>query len=318
MTDPIVVQDVVKEYRSRRGEPVRAVDGMTFRVPHGQIFGLLGPNGAGKTTLIKILTTLTLPHSGRAWLLGHDVVREPLAVRRSIAVVLQENAIELFLAVRDNLVTFGKFHGLSLAEARRRADRVLEQFRLQEYAQQKAQDLSGGYRRRVQVAKMFTVSTPVLFLDEATTGMDPIVKRDFLMLLRQEARNGRTIVLTTQILSEAEELCDTILIMNRGRTVAHGDLPTLKMLAHQMYNVILTLKEVNASLREFLSQLRLPRLKFKETSVEFTVKGSEHSVLQIVEEATRRANLLKFEVTGASLEDVFLELLKGSSMKEER
>ncbi len=318
MTDPIVVQDVVKEYRSRRGEPVRAVDGMTCRVSPGQIFGLLGPNGAGKTTLIKILTTLTLPHSGRAWLLGHDVVREPLAVRRSIAVVLQENAIELFLTVRDNLVTFGKFHGLSLAEARRRADRVLDQFRLEEYAQQKAQDLSGGYRRRVQVAKMFTVSTPLLFLDEATTGMDPIVKRDFLMLLRQEARNGRTIVLTTQILSEAEELCDTILIMNRGRIVAHGDLPSLKMLAHQMYDVVLTLKEVNASLREFLSRLRLPRLQFKETSIEFTVKGSEHSVLQIVEEATRRANVLKFEVAGASLEDVFLELLKGSSMKEER
>ncbi|HEY4682931.1 MAG TPA: ABC transporter ATP-binding protein [Candidatus Acidoferrales bacterium] len=312
MTDPIVVQDVVKEYRSRRGEPVRAVDGMTFRVSPGQIFGLLGPNGAGKTTLIKILTTLTLPHSGRAWLLGHDVVREPLAVRRSIAVVLQENAIELFLTVRDNLVTFGKFHGLSLAEARRRADRVLDQFRLEEYAQQKAQDLSGGYRRRVQVAKMFTVSTPLLFLDEATTGMDPIIKRDFLMLLRQEARNGRTIVLTTQILSEAEELCDTILIMNRGRIVAHGDLPSLKMLAHQMYDVVLTLKEVNASLREFLSQLRLPRLQFKETSIEFTVKGSEHSVLQIVEEATRRANVLRFEVAGASLEDVFLELLKDS------
>ncbi len=313
MKDSIAVENVVKEYASRRGQPIRAVDGMTFRVPPGQIFGLLGPNGAGKTTLIKILTTLTLPQSGRAWLLGHDVVREPLAVRRSIAVVLQENAIELFLTVRDNLITFGKFHGLSLAEARLRANRILELFRLQEYAQQKAQDLSGGYRRRVQVAKMFLVSTPVLFLDEATTGMDPILKRDFLSLLREEARKGRTIVLTTQILSEAEELCDTILIMNRGRVVAHGDLPSVKLLARQMYDVVLTLKEADGSLREFLERLRLPRLQFKENSVEFTVKGNEHSVLQIVEEATRRADVLKFEVVGASLEDVFLELLKNSS-----
>ncbi len=313
MRDPIVLENVVKEYASRHGPLLRAVDGMSFRVPPGQIFGLLGPNGAGKTTLIKILTTLTLPQSGRAWLLGHDVVREPLAVRRAIAVVLQENAIELFLTVRDNLITFGKFHGLSLTEARRRADRILEQFRLQEYARQKAQDLSGGYRRRVQVAKMFTVSTPILFLDEATTGMDPILKRDFLFLLREEARKGRTIVVTTQVLSEAEALCDKILIMNRGRVVAHGDLPSLKLLAHQMYDVALTVKEVNGDLRDFLGRLRLPRLQFKETSVEFTVKGDEHSVLRVVEEATRRAEVLKFEVAGASLEDVFLELLKDSS-----
>lgn len=310
MSDPIAVQDLVKVYSTRRGTPVRALDGMTFRVAAGQIFGLLGPNGAGKTTLIKILTTLTLPVSGRAWVLGRDVVREPLAVRRSIAVVLQENAVELFLTVRDNLITFGKFHGLSLTEAGRRADRVLEQFRLGEYAQQKAQDLSGGYRRRVQVAKMFTVSTPILFLDEATIGMDPIIRRDFLSLLREEASNGRTIFLTTQNLGEAEELCDTILIMNRGRILAHGDLPSLKMLSHQMYDVVLTVKEVNGNLREFLSGLRLPRLQIKDTSVEFTVKGDEHSVLQIVEEVSRRATLLKFEVEGASLEDVFLELLK--------
>ena len=313
MTDSIVLQNVVKEYASRRGPPLRAVDGISFRVPPGQIFGLLGPNGAGKTTLIKILTTLTLPQSGRAWLLGHDVVREPLAVRRGISVVLQENAIELFLTVRDNLITFGRFHGLALAEARRRADRILEQFRLQEYAQQKAQDLSGGYRRRVQVAKMFTVSTPILFLDEATTGMDPILKRDFLSLLREEAAKGRTIVLTTQVLSEAEALCDKILIMNRGRVVAHGDLPSLKLLAQQMYDVVLTVKEVNGELRDFLERLRLPRLQFKPTSVEFTVKGDEHSVLRLVEEATRRAEVLKFEVAGASLEDVFLELLKDSA-----
>src|SRR5207245_3971679 len=178
--------------------------------------------------LLKALTPLNRPTAGRARVLGFDVVAKPLEVRRRISVVLQETAIEQFLSVRDNLLTFARFHGLDSALARRRAEEVLERFHLAPEADRKAIDLSGGYQRRVQVAKVFMVTTPVLFLDEFSTGMDPILKRAVMGYLREEARQGRTIMLTTQILSEAEELCDDILIMNKGRQVARGDLHALK------------------------------------------------------------------------------------------
>src|SRR4030095_4420334 len=128
------------------------------------------------------------------------------------------------------LLTYARFHRVDPREARRRADDVLARFQMAGEADRKVMDLSGGQRRRVQVAKVFMVDTPVVFMDEFSTGMDPILKRALMELLRAEARRGRTIVLTTQVLTEAEELCDDILIMNRGRQVARGDLNALKTL----------------------------------------------------------------------------------------
>ena len=225
------MQDLVKVFSRRRAAPVCAVDGLSFAVAPGQIFGLLGPNGAGKTTTLRILTTLIQPASGQARVAGCDVLRDPLGVRRRITVVVQENAAELFLNVRDNLATYARFHGLWGAAMRARVDRVLEQFGLTAEASRKAMDLSGGYRRRLQVAKVFVVDTPIVFLDEFSSGMDPILKRSVMSMLRGEAARGRTIVLTTHILSEAEELCDDILIVNHGRQVARGDVPALKRLS---------------------------------------------------------------------------------------
>ena len=129
------------------GAPVHAVNGISFRVPRGVIFGLLGPNGAGKTTLLKMLSTLLVPTRGQARIEGYDVAAQPLEVRRRISMVIQETAVELFLSVRDNLRTFARFHGLSAAEARRRADDVMARFHLEPEADRKAQDLSGGFRQ---------------------------------------------------------------------------------------------------------------------------------------------------------------------------
>ena len=231
MTDALLVQDLTKTFRRLRAEPVEAVRGLSFSVQAGHIFGLLGPNGAGKTTTLRILTTLIRASSGRAEVAGVDVARDPLGVRRRIVVVVQESAAEIFLTVRDNLLTFGRFHGLHGQDLKRRADEVMEQFGLTQDASRKAMDLSGGFRRRIQVAKALLVQTPVVFLDEFSTGMDPILKRSVMGLLREQARQGRTIVLTTQILHEAEALCDDILIINRGREVARGDVPAIKALS---------------------------------------------------------------------------------------
>jgi ABC-2 type transport system ATP-binding protein len=231
MADALRVQDLRKTFQRRGAEPVEAVQGLTFSVPAGHIFGLLGPNGAGKTTTLRILTTLIRATSGHAEVAGVDVARDPLGVRRRIVVVVQESAAEIFLTVRDNLLTFGRFHGLGGADLKRRTDAIMEQFGLTGDASRKAMDLSGGFRRRIQVAKALLVNTPVVFLDEFSTGMVPLLKRSVMAVLRDQAREGRTIVLTTQILQEAEALCDDILIIKRGREIARGDVPTIKALS---------------------------------------------------------------------------------------
>lgn len=224
----IKVEEVRKVYRGAALESVHAVDGVSFEVSQGQIYGLLGPNGAGKTTLVKMLTTITPPTSGRALVCGFDVVRQALEVRTHIAVVLQQTSVETLLTVEDNLRIYAYFHGIGPGEIRKRMDSVLEEFELGEKAGETVQDLSLGTKRRVQVAKIFMVDSPVIFLDEGTTGMDPLMRRRVLDRIRLEARKGRTILLTTQVLSEAEELCDTIMILHRGKKLAAGSLQELR------------------------------------------------------------------------------------------
>jgi ABC-2 type transport system ATP-binding protein len=304
------VDDLTKVYERRRKPPVRAVDGISFSVPRGEIFGLLGPNGAGKTTLLKVLATLLRPSSGAARIEGFDVVARPLDVRRHISMVLQETAGELFLTVRDNLLTFARFHGLSAAEARRRADIVMQKFQISSYADQKVQDLSGGSRRRVQVSKVFMVETPVVFLDEFSTGMDPILKRAVMGYLREESAKGRTIVLTTQILNEAEELCDDILIMNRGRQVARGDLNALKLLSADVYEILLTFDRLPETIAEDVAQFAPLRSHIDDNTVELALKVEEGQVLDIVSALSKKGRVLRVEVSGASLEDIFVELTK--------
>jgi ABC-2 type transport system ATP-binding protein len=306
----ISVVDLVKVY-ARRGQPqVRAIDGLSFDVRRGAIFGLLGPNGAGKSTTLKVLTTIVRPTSGSASVLGYDVTTHGLDVRRNISVVIQEQAAELFLSVRDNLLTFARFHGRVGPDANRRADEVLEQFGLVAEAGRKTMDLSGGFKRRVQVAKMLMVNTPVMFLDEFSSGMDPILKRSVMDLLRRERESGRTIVLTTQILSEAEELCDDILIVNKGRQVARGDLPTLKLLSQGVYEVSITFDQVPEGLVAELERREPLRLSVSGNTVEIALRENEEHVLGLVGEMLRRGRVLRVEVGGASLEDIFMELMQ--------
>ncbi|MDE3136436.1 MAG: ABC transporter ATP-binding protein [Acidobacteriota bacterium] len=302
------VQDLVKIYPGRGGRTIRAVDGMSFKVRRGSIFGLLGPNGAGKTTLLKTLTTLLEPTSGTARIEGFDVVRHPLEVRRRIALVLQETAVELFLSVRDNLLTYARFRGLRGTRASQRVDELLGRFHLESDAGRKAQDLSGGTRRRVQVAKVFLADTPVVFLDEFSTGMDPHLKRAVMEALAAEAAGGRTIVLTTQVLGEAEELCDDILIMNRGREAARGDLHTLKLLSAGLYEIAVTFDRLPATIEEDIARLSPLRARMNQNTVELAVKAEEAQVLEIVTALAKRGRALHVEVSGASLEDVFVQL----------
>jgi ABC-2 type transport system ATP-binding protein len=187
---------------------------------------------------------------------------------------------------------------------------VIEQFGLAPEAARKVMDLSGGFRRRVQVAKVFMVDTPVLFLDEFSTGMDPILKRAVMTRLRDEAKRGRTIVLTTQVLSEAEELCDDILIINHGRQVARGDLHTLKLLSSGVHEVTITYAALPPGIEAELARLRPLRHDIEQNTVILSLKESHPRVLEMISSLIARGEVLHVEMGGASLEDIFVELTK--------
>jgi ABC-2 type transport system ATP-binding protein len=312
MSHAIEVHDLIKTYQRRRQPAIHAVNGLSFSVKRGSIFGLLGPNGAGKTTTLRVLTTLARPTSGRVAVEGCDVVKQPVDVRRRISVVIQETAAELFLTVRDNLITFGRFHGLSADVIRTRTADAIDQFELGADASRKVMDLSGGFRRRVQVAKVFMVDTPVVFLDEFSTGMDPLLKRSIMERLRQEAARGRTIVLTTQILSEAEELCDDILILDRGRQAARGDVHTLKLLSSGLYDVSITFDRLPDGLEGDIASYRPVRHRITQNTAVVTLKEQETGVLDIVTALARKGRVLRLEINGATLEDIFVELTQKS------
>jgi ABC-2 type transport system ATP-binding protein len=303
----IEVEGLVKVY-GHGPSATTAVDHLSFAVKRGSIFGLLGPNGAGKTTTLRVLTTLARPTSGSVRVMGYDVVHAPLEVRRRIGVVIQEQAAELLLNVRDNLLTFARFHGRSGREIQQRARDVMAQLQLESLSERKVQDLSGGVRRRVQVAKMFMVDVPVIFLDEFSTGMDPLLKRRVIDMLRAQAAAGRTIVLTTHIMSEAEELCDDILIIDRGRQLARGDVNALKLLIDRVYDVTLSFERTPADLDAVLSAYQATILRATATAVHLRVRDDESRVLQLVSAVAARARVVRIEINSASLEDVFVEL----------
>ena len=289
MSTPIIsVRNLVKTFGSRQ-RPIRAVDDLTFTVERGSIFGLLGPNGAGETTTLRIITTLTRPSGGRVDVLGYDVVTAPLEVRRRIGVVIQQQAADLLLIVRDNLLTFARFHGRTGPAVRERAAQVMRQFGIEDVADRKVQDLSGGVRRRVQVAKMFMIDVPIVFLDEFSSGMDAILKRSVMDLLRAEASAGRTIVLTTQILTEAEQLCDDILIINGGRQVARGTVQSLKRLVGQLYDVTITFDRVPEELATIAAQYGSKVVVAQHNTVQLQVRENEGRVMELVSALGRQA-----------------------------
>ena len=310
MTNAIEVEAVSKVYRTKTGGLIRALDGVSFQVPQGRIYGLLGPNGAGKSTLVKILSTITPLASGRASVMGFDVSRQPLSVRQQLAVVLQQTATENLLTVRDNLLIYAYLHGVNPANAQERLRALSEEFELGEQLGNTVQELSLGTKRRIQVAKIFMLDAPVIILDEATTGMDPLMKRRVMDRLRMEARDGRTILLTTQVLSEAEELCENIMILDRGRSMASGTLRELRTLSTHMFRVNLTFAETNGDLVNRLEALKPEHLQVDGNTAEMVFHGEEASLLGKLADISRDTAILQFEVRGPTLEEVFIELMK--------
>jgi daunorubicin resistance ABC transporter ATP-binding subunit len=223
----IRTDDLRKTYKSSRGD-VPAVRGIDLNVRSGQFFGLLGPNGAGKSTTIGMLTTLILPTGGQAWVAGMDVVADPVGVKRRIGVVTQNNTLDMQLTVAENLEFRSRFFGLSMREASRRADQLLEVFGLADRRKAMSTDLSGGQAKRLLIARALVHQPDVLFLDEPTAGLDPQTRANLWDILRILHAGGQTILLTTHYMEEAEALCEQISVIDHGEVLASGTVDGLK------------------------------------------------------------------------------------------
>ncbi|MEV1331436.1 ATP-binding cassette domain-containing protein [Micromonospora costi] len=213
--------------RKRYGD-TDALAGLDLSVPAGAVCGLLGPNGAGKTTAVRVLTTLLRPDAGRARVAGHDVTRHPDRVRAAIGLVGQHAAVDDVLTGRQNLTLFARLHHLSRRAARARADDLLDRFGLTAAASRPVAGYSGGMRRRLDLAASLLLAPSVLFLDEPTTGLDPRARSEVWDALRALVADGTTVLLTTQYLEEADQLADTVAVVDAGRIVAEGTPERLK------------------------------------------------------------------------------------------
>ncbi|RZU18907.1 ABC-2 type transport system ATP-binding protein [Kribbella rubisoli] len=218
---------LVKTFKGRKST-VKALDGIDLDVPEGTVLGLLGPNGAGKTTAVRVLTTLLRPDAGTARVLGHDVVKEADTVRGLVGLSGQYAAVDELLTGRENLWMFGRLYRLPSDQAKRRAEELLATFDLTDAADRILKTYSGGMRRRLDLAGSLIAHPKVLFLDEPTTGLDPRSRLDLWQIIRDRVSEGVTILLTTQYLEEADELADSIAVVDHGSVIARGTADELK------------------------------------------------------------------------------------------
>jgi ABC-2 type transport system ATP-binding protein len=218
--------DLVKKF----GADV-AVDGVSFAVPQGTVLGLLGPNGAGKTTTVRMMTTLTEPTSGTALVAGYDVREQPDMVRRSMGLTGQVATVDELLTGRENIRMIGGLYGIRRRELASLSDQLLEQFSIADAGDRRVKSYSGGMRRRLDLAVSLLAGPPVLFLDEPTTGLDPRSRNELWDVLGGLVADGTTLLLTTQYLEEADQLADTIVVMDKGRIIAQGTPLQLKQQA---------------------------------------------------------------------------------------
>jgi ABC-2 type transport system ATP-binding protein len=271
------------------GGGTRALDGLSLSVQRGEIYGLLGANGAGKTTFVRIAATQLLPSAGTISVLGFDVVASPRQVRQNIAVVPQEGRPLLLNTPYEHVLTYLIARGMNFSTARRRADETLAELHLDGYRNTICGNLSGGLRQRVLIAMAVSSDAELLILDEPTIGLDPVARVDVWNLVREYADKGRTIILTTHYMDEAEFLSDRLLIMKKGRSVASGTPAEIKSRLGATHAVVVKSLDANLGLEAYGSVMRAgstvrvltDRRGADEISSRCLAKGVEFSVRSI-------------------------------------
>jgi ABC-2 type transport system ATP-binding protein len=297
---------------------LKAVDQLDLEVHQGEIFGLLGPNGAGKTTTAGMLTTRVIPTSGRAFVGGIDVVAHPTAAKQVIGVVPQSNTLDRSLTVWENLYFHGRFFGMSATTSRQQADYLLEQFRLAERGQEKVAALSGGMAQRLMVARAIMHRPAILFLDEPTAGLDPQSRLALWEILGELHGEGQTILLTTHYMEEADELCNRLAIIDRGKLLALGRPAELKRSTGADTVVTVTASGDLDALAKML-EAEVPGAQ-QATRVDSTVVvevQAQSGVLPLVFGAAERHgyDVSDLSVTEPTLETVFINLT-GKDLRE--
>jgi len=309
----IKTENLVKRYSE-----VTAVNGVSLEIPEGEVFGLLGPNGAGKTTLISMLATLVHPTSGTALVAGHDINKEPLEVRKNIGIVFQEPSVDDLLTARENLYLHSMLYGMPRREINPKIDKMLALVNLTDRGDSYVKTYSGGMRRRLEIARGLIHSPKILFLDEPTSGVDPISRRNFWDLIRTMAREGVTVFVTTHYMDEAE-YCDRLALIYKGRMIALGTPEELKR-EHMPEDVLEVAADRPVEALELLPRLAMVReAAMFGTLLHVVVPDAGKdgpAVRAALDEAGIRVE--RMEKILPSLEDVFVSLIEAEDRAEAR
>ena len=302
------------------GATVRALDGVSFAVERGTVFGLLGPNGAGKTTAVRILTTILDPDAGRGSVLGHDVVAEADTVRTLIGLAGQYAAVDENLTGRENLAMVGRLNHLTRPVVRARTTELLERFALADAGDRPLKTYSGGMRRRLDVAAALVARPPVLFLDEPTTGLDPQSRIDLWAMIEDLVREGTTVLLTTQYLEEADRLARRVAVVDHGHVIAEGTPAQLKAdLGATVLDVGLHDEAGAARALELLGPLTAKTPSRTGTMVELPVDDGAKVAMEALRLLDQHGLVpTTFRLREPSLDDVFLVLTGRTTDDEER
>jgi ABC-2 type transport system ATP-binding protein len=292
----------VQNLTHRYGDRV-ALSNVSFEVNKGEIFGLLGPNGGGKSTLFRILSTMMVPTEGRATIAGYDVVRDPAAVRRHIGVVFQTQSLDKALTVEENLRAQGHLHGLSGAVLRERMANAMERLNIADRRKDLVDTLSGGLRRRVEIAKALLHRPQVLLMDEASTGLDPAARRDLSRHVESlRAGEGVTILLTTHILEEADR-CDRLVLLHQGNIVAQGSPAELR--SGIGGDVVVLATADPQSLAAGIAERFQLKTSAREGEVRVEIENGHRFIAEVVEAFPGAVNSVGLHQP--TLEDVFVQ-----------
>jgi ABC-2 type transport system ATP-binding protein len=305
----ISVHELRKYYKNN----IRAIDGISFNVEYGKVFGFLGPNGAGKTTTIKVLTTLIRPSSGKIHIFGKDIVKHSSEIRKRIGVVLQQPSFEANLTVERALNLYGFLWGLANEKRKDKLRELLQAFDLENLKNTKNDELSIGQRRRVQVAREFMHDMDLLFLDEPTVGLDPSARRMLLDYIKKQVKAGLTVFFTTHIMEEAEYLCDEIAIIDKGKILAFDTPAGLKQKYGGSKAIEIKLKDTSArSVLHLVSRVaNNSDIDIPETNtVSIGSVNAQEMVVKIFELLSENGvQIESISIAPPSLEDVFLTIV---------
>ena len=299
--------------RNNRRYKVDAVREVELRVEPGEIFGFLGPNGAGKSTTVKMLSTLLAPDAGQIEVAGFDLRKEPVEVRRHIGYVSQAGGTDRWGTARENMVLQARLYGIAQREARERADALIESLEMEEFADRRASGYSGGQRRKLDLAIGMVHRPELLFLDEPTTGLDPVSRAQLWERIRGLRSAGTTIFLTTHYLDEADQLCDRVAIIDRGQIVVDGTPSHLK---RKLSGDVVTLRtairdDIDSLARELLEPIEQVReiASGPDGTLRLTVHNGEEAVPEILRRlSSNEVGVTTISLARPTLDDVFLKL----------